>query len=239
MKQTALVTGASGGIGRSVCDALIENGYDVLGVDQIASEWTRGKQFDIQDPHLVASLRKEFSLGDVQAIVHCAARQVIGKLGEQPLVAWQQSFSTNLHAIDQLTYGFREELTENRGAVVIVGSVHAFASRREIGVYAISKAALEGWVRAASLDYAPIRINSVAPGAIEAGKFEEFMASAGAGGHDVREALIRRTPLGRIGKPRDVANAVGFLLSPESSFITGQTLVVDGGATRLLGTEVE
>lgn len=239
MKHAALVTGASGGIGRSVCESLTEKGYDVFGVDRIASEWTRGKQFDIQDPHLVTSLRKEFAPDSLGAIVHCAAQQVIGKLGEQPLVSWQQSFATNLHSIDQLTHGFREELTENRGAVVVVGSVHAFASRREIGVYAISKAALEGWVRAASLDYAPIRINSVAPGAIEAGKFEEFIASAGAEGLEIREALMRRTPLGRIGQPDDVANAVSFLLGPESSFITGQTLLVDGGATRLLGTEVE
>jgi NAD(P)-dependent dehydrogenase (short-subunit alcohol dehydrogenase family) len=122
---------------------------------------------------------------------------------------------------------------------VVISSVHARATTTGINAYATTKAALEGWVRSAALDLGPdIRVNAVAPGAIDTAKLREGFARWGeASAEERKEVLRQRTALRRIGHPRDVAGAVSFLVSDEASFITGSVLVVDGGATARLGSE--
>jgi NAD(P)-dependent dehydrogenase (short-subunit alcohol dehydrogenase family) len=239
VSHSVLVTGASGGIGSSVCEFFAASGATVIGIDRIPSQWTGGESFDLEDPKLIQRLSSHPEIPKLKTVVHAAAEQVIGRLEDQQGDYWQKTMWTNVMVLDSLVRSFRSQLSGNSGSVVLIGSVHALASRAEIGVYALSKAAAEGWVRSAAIEYAPgFRVNSVMPGAIDSGKLREYFAHAGTEGASIAHKIESRTPMGRIGRPEDVASAVGFLASDGASFITGQTLVVDGGATRLLATEV-
>lgn len=117
-------------------------------------------------------------------------------------------------------------LRQQCGCIINISSVHAIRGHAGVAVYSATKAALDGLGRSLAKELGPknIRVNSIAPG-----YFESDMV-----GHltDAQKSrIIRRTPLGRLGTVEDVANVVLFLMSPQASFITGQTLVVDGGLT--------
>ena len=240
MTNSVIVTGASGGIGSQICADFAESGFTVIGVDRAPSEWTGGQSYELSDPGLKNVLTERFDLDGLSCIVHAAAEQILGHLEHQTWDNWRRAMWTNFLVLDDLVRSFQVFLSTNAGSVVLVGSVHAFASRSETAVYGVSKAAAEGWVKSASIDYAPgIRINSVMPGAIQSGKLDEFTQSLGGDKQLFLDRLSGRTPMKRLGTPGDVSHAVRFLASQESSFITGQTLIVDGGATRLLATEIE
>jgi NAD(P)-dependent dehydrogenase (short-subunit alcohol dehydrogenase family) len=144
----------------------------------------------------------------------------------------------NVIAVDALVTGTRKSLATNDGSVVVISSVHARATTGGLTAYATSKAALEGWVRSAALDLGPeIRVNAVAPGAIDTTKLREGFARWGESAEERKAILRERTALRRIGDPADVAAAVSFLIGDDARFITGAVLVVDGGATARLGSE--
>lgn len=239
MTLSVLVTGASGGIGSAICKKFSSAGFAVVGVDIVPSAWTGGDSYDLSDSQLSDRLREKWDLSMLSVIVHSAAEQLISPLSKIGPVQWRQSFEVNVFSLDNLVRDFQHELTQNSGAVVLIGSIHSMLSRADAGVYAVSKAAAEGWVRAASMSYAPaFRVNSVIPGAISSGKLDEFVESSGPEGHGLLQKIAGRTPLRKIGEVSDVAEAVFFLASDKAAFITGQSLVVDGGASNLLGTEV-
>ena len=122
--------------------------------------------------------------------------------------------------------------------MVAIGSVHGRATTPGIAAYSTTKAALEGWVRAAALDLAPrIRVNAVIPGAIDTPKLREGFARWGSGAAERFAVLEQRTPLNRVGQAAEVASAVAFLVSDRAAFATGTSLVIDGGATTRLGSE--
>jgi len=134
-------------------------------------------------------------------------------------------------------------LRKAQGAVVNVASVHALATSAGIAAYAASKGALVALTRSAALELGPdgVRVNAVIPGAIDTKMLRGDAGRAldGAGGSEEGLAEIAaRTPLGRIGRPEEIAQAVLFLADGErSSFVTGQTLVADGGVLARLASE--
>lgn len=241
--KTAVVTGAAGGIGRAICARFKELGYSVVGIDRSADDgvdvdaWL---QIDIGDLGGLRAAVDEISRDHrLSALVHNAAVQPLAGAGDTPYEEFVEAMRVNVLAADSLVAVTRDNLAANRGSVVAVSSVHASATTPGIIAYATSKAALEGWVRAAALDLAPaIRVNAVRPGAINTSKLHEGFARWGADvAHERRAVLEARTPLKRIGEAAEIASAVAFLAGPEASFITGSTLVVDGGASCCLGTE--
>ena len=132
-------------------------------------------------------------------------------------------------------------LRRSRGAVVNVASVHAFATSAGAAPYAASKGAIVALTRAAALEWAPdVRVNAVAPGAVDTGMLRQGVQRwAPPEAVDAElERLAARIPLGRIGRPEEIAEAILFLADGRrSSFITGQVLVADGGALARLSTE--
>ena len=117
-------------------------------------------------------------------------------------------------------------LRQGCGCIVNISSVHALRGHSGVAVYSATKAALDGLTRSLARELGPrrIRVNSVAPG-----YFDSDMTRKMA--DEQRKRIARRTPLGRLARIDEIANVVYFLTSDEASFITGQTLVVDGGIT--------
>ncbi|MFM8857487.1 MAG: SDR family NAD(P)-dependent oxidoreductase [Actinomycetota bacterium] len=241
MTKAILITGAAGGIGSALCQRIRREGYLAIGLDQVAAiDASIDLRIDLRDADQLVDLShrlaKEYEL---KAIVHNAAVQPIAGIGETTVPEWLDTFRVNVIAVDALLSGSRENLARNGGAVVVIGSVHSRATTTGITAYATTKAALEGWVRSAALDLGPnVRVNAVAPGAIDTAKLHEGFARWGKDAAEERKAILReRTALGRIGDPEDVAGAVSFLIGDDARFITGSVLVVDGGATARLGSE--
>jgi NAD(P)-dependent dehydrogenase (short-subunit alcohol dehydrogenase family) len=129
------------------------------------------------------------------------------------------------------------------GAIVNVSSVHAIATSKDIAAYAASKGGLLALTRAMAIEFAPdnIRVNAILPGAVDTPMLRAGLTRGHAGSgniHDRLENLASRTVNGRIGKPEEIAHAIYFLAdNSQSSFMTGQAIVVDGGATARLSTE--
>lgn len=241
MSQTVIVTGSAGGIGQAICQRFRSAGLYVVGFDRVKSndvdEWI---DVDMGDLQLVRDAGTEVSGRlSVCAVIHNAAIQPLAAAGGNLDETFLETLRVNVVAADALVSGTRASLARHDGSVVVVSSVHAQATTAGINAYATSKAALEGWVRSAALDLAPaVRVNAVRPGAIDTAKLREGFARWGLSASDQRRAVLEaRTPLGRVGAPAEVASAVFFLAGSEAGFITGSTLVVDGGATARLSTE--
>jgi NAD(P)-dependent dehydrogenase (short-subunit alcohol dehydrogenase family) len=236
-----IVTGASGGIGAALCRRARADGYIAIGIDrEPAPEADVQIRLDLRDTERLVRLGTELSNDyQIKALVHNAAVQPLAGPGETSIADWIDTLGVNVIAADALVTGTRRSLAAHSGSVVVISSVHAHATTAGITAYATSKAALEGWVRSAALDLAPqIRVNAVAPGAIDTAKLREGFARWGAESAEHRKAvLLERTALKRIGEPSDVAAAVAFLIGDQANFVTGSVLTVDGGATARLGSE--
>jgi len=241
MGPAVIITGAAGGIGAALCARMKRDGFWTIGIDRRPSK-AADESFEID---MVESERlRQFAIDvcarrPLKAIVHNAALQPVGRAGEIDLSDWFAALRVNVIAVDSLLAGAIGPLTDARGSVVVISSVHARSTSGGVTAYATTKAALEGWVRSAAIDHGPsIRINAVAPGAIDTAKLREGFARWGnVGAEDRKEILRQRTALRRIGEPEEVAAAVSFLIGDDARFITGSVLTVDGGASARLGSE--
>lgn len=240
MTGAVIITGAAGGIGAALCERMRADGYIAIGIDRRdAPAADTCLQIDLSESEqLVEVGRKLAREYELKAVVHNGAVQPIARAGETPFDEWTNALRVNVLAVDALLSGTSENLAANDGSVVAISSVHGRATSGGITAYATTKAALEGWVRSAAMDLGPsIRVNAIAPGAIDTTKLREGFARWGETAEQRKEVLRQRTALRRIGEPSDVAGAVSFLIGDDARFITGTVLVVDGGATARLGSE--
>lgn len=241
-RRVALVTGGSKGLGAGLVEAFLASGYCVETCARSTTDQVRrweadplvSKSFhftvaDVSDAHDVARLVKEASArwDGIDVLVNNAgvARQgVIGLFNDCDL---DDVVDLNLKGTVYVTRAVsRIMLSRRSGAIINISSVVGLAGYRGLSVYGATKAALDGFTRglARELGSRNITVNSVAPG---------YLRTEMSHGLDDRQLaqITRRTPLGRLGEPEDVARAVLFLADPDNRYLTGQVLVVDGGLT--------
>ncbi|MGI8748510.1 MAG: SDR family NAD(P)-dependent oxidoreductase [Deinococcus sp.] len=241
MSQTesvkVVVTGAARGIGRAIAELYAERGGQVLSADLTQPPLLKGQlrvRADIATPTGRERIRRAAAegLGRVDVLVHNAAHQgAHGSVLEVSEKGWQRSLDVNLSAPLLLTRTLIE-LLEPGGAIVNVASVQGLFAEQNNAAYNASKGGLVNLTRAMCLDLAPrgLRVNAVAPGAISTeGVLRAIGESADPG--QTRADYEDLHALRRLGEPREVAEAVYFLGSPQASFITGVILPVDGGMT--------
>jgi glucose 1-dehydrogenase len=233
--RVAVVTGAARGIGRATAELFERSGWQVVAIDR--------EQGDIADEadsrRLFAGVGDRF--GRLDALVNNAAVQLAKPLVETSPAEWDEVLAVNLRA-HYLAVRHAHPLlcAAGRAAIVNVASVHALATSRGLAAYAASKGGCVALTRALALELAPdgIRVNAVLPGAVDTGMLDAGLARFGADVAESKRRLGALTPLGRVGRPEEVAEAILFLADAErSSFVTGASLVVDGGAGATLGTE--
>ncbi len=250
-KKTILITGAAGGVGRATVKLFHERGFRVIGVDRqsVYAEFPADGLFIQADISVPENLEKiiaqatQFS-STLDVLVNNAAFQVTKPLVETTVEEWDMVMASNLRSVflgAKLAYPLLK--AEGGGAIVNVSSVHAVATSANIAAYAASKGGLLALTRAMAIEFAPdnIRVNAVLPGAVDTPMLR-------AGFHRGRDdeaseesqlaALAAKTVNGRVALPEEIASVIYFLADPaQSSFITGQGLLADGGATCRLSTE--
>jgi NAD(P)-dependent dehydrogenase (short-subunit alcohol dehydrogenase family) len=253
--RTMLITGAAGGIGRATVKLFADSGWKVIGVDR--SDFTDG---ELGEPFPANGLfiRSDISIGEnlesifaqahaftgsLNALVNNAAVQVAKPVMQTSVEEWDAVMASNLRSVF-LSVKLAHPLFKNAGsgAIVNISSVHAVATSINIASYAASKGGLLALTRALAIEFASdnIRVNAVLPGAVDTPMLRKSMTRglSGSGIQDRLDNLARRTVNGRIGRPEEIAQAIYFLADDaQSSFMTGQALIVDGGATARLSTE--
>jgi len=234
---TALVTGASRGIGLAAAQALHDDGANVVvtarteaGAVAAATSiggHTLGLAAHVADADAAQAcvgLTLE-RFGSVDILVNNAATNVgLGPVLEQTHAQFTKTMEVNVWApIMWCRLVVDAWMRAHGGRIVNTASIGGFAASHDIGVYNVSKAALIHLTRQLALEIGPtIRVNAVAPGVVRTRMAEALW-------RDNEDAVADHTLLGRIGEPRDIGAAIAFLASDDSAWITGQTMVVDGG----------
>lgn len=229
--RRALVTGGTAGIGLETARLLAAAGADVVitgrdrdrGATAAAQLGVRFVAADLSDVESVSALVAQ--CGDVDVIVNNAASFPGALTVDQDLASFERTFDTNVRGTYFLVAALVPGMLERGGgSIVNVTSMVAFKGVAGASTYSASKAAVESLTRTWAAEFGPrgVRVNSVAPGPTAT---EGVVAEWG----DTNEELGRALPLGRTAKPAEIAEAILFLASPRSSFITGSTLHADGG----------
>jgi glucose 1-dehydrogenase len=249
--RSVLITGAAGGIGRATVSVFAGAGWKVIGVDRapFGEGFPESGLFIQADIALPESLENIFAqaqafTGSLDALVNNAAIQITKPLLETSVEEWDAVMTHNLRSVFlavKLAYPLLQ--SAGGGAIVNVSSVHAVQTSANIASYAASKGGLLALTRAMAIEFAgdEIRVNAILPGAVDTPMLHAGLSRGHVQGlnlTDRLENLARKTVNGRIGMPEEIAQAIYFLADGrQSSFMTGQSLIVDGGATARLSTE--
>ena len=240
--QRVLVTGGSRGIGRAAALALARAGAKHVAIgyvenDAAAQQTCRdiealgavalAVRANVANPSEIDRMFDEVAarFDGVDALVHCAAIAAFKPLADTRPNQWDITMNTNARAF--LVAAQRASaLMKNGGAVVAVSSLGAVRALPNYGAMGPTKAALESIVRGLAVELAPrgIRVN-----AVSAGLVEDTGVSSLPGARAIAAATSARTPMGRVAEPNEIASVIAFLCTPASSWITGQTIIADGG----------
>jgi NAD(P)-dependent dehydrogenase (short-subunit alcohol dehydrogenase family) len=243
-QKVAIVTGASSGIGRATAVALAKQGVKVMVAARRAKEGEETVHLvkeagsegifvktDVANEDNVKSLvEKTVKMYDRldYAFNNAAIPEITTPLIEQTSNVFDQIMNVNVKGVWLcMKYEIPEMIRSGGGAIVNTSSGAGVIGIPQQPVYSASKHAVLGMTKSAALEYAKsgIRINAIAPGLVETEMLEEVAED----NKELIESLKSKTPIGRIGDPREIANAVVWLLSDKASFVLGHTLLVDGG----------
>jgi meso-butanediol dehydrogenase/(S,S)-butanediol dehydrogenase/diacetyl reductase len=246
--KVVLITGGGSGIGAAMARRFAHEGARVVicgrrrepldrlvGALAAAGLAAEAVPADVADEGQVASLVGDTARrhGRLDVLVSNAFQMSVGPVEGLSTTDWHHNFRVTLDAV---FFGLRAALPvmreQGRGAIVNVSSTAGLAGQSGLAAYASAKAALENLTRTAAVEAAPfgVRVNSLCPGVIAT---EGTLAAFGDA--KLRRAMERQIPTGRFGTPEEVAAAALFLASDDASYVTGATLIVDGGQRASLG----
>ena len=241
--RTAVVTGGARGIGRAICRMLAANGAQVainyernetaaretLALLDAAAGQAIIIQADVarrdQVERMMSTVRER--LGGVDLLVNNAAIAKNAPHAKLTFADWKRMFEVNVDGPFLTTWAVKDDMIKRRyGRIVNVSSLAAVALKKDMIHYATSKAAVIAFTRHCAEAFAPfnVRVNCVAPGLTNT----ELAQSSNPG---LVEQIISATPMGRMAEPSEIASVIKFLLSEDSGFVTGQTVVACGGRT--------
>jgi NAD(P)-dependent dehydrogenase (short-subunit alcohol dehydrogenase family) len=236
----ALVTGAANGIGRAIAERLVRDGVEVVGLDReaIDGRWcTRAVRFDLERADEIASLFASIVADDgpVDALVNAAGTAEVLDLADFSVEIYERTLAVDLHAPVRLSVAAAGSMGgRGYGRIVNITSIHSRLAEKGALAYDIAKAGLDQATRALAVEYSRLGVlcNAVAPG------FVETRMSMVDGEMETRTERFRllylesgRLPQGRPGQPSDVASLVAWLVSGDNTYVTGQSITVDGGLT--------
>lgn len=233
--RSALVTGAGSGIGAAVARRLAAEGAHVILADvaldsaeELARELgsdARALQLDVRDEEQVAP-----AMTDLDVLINVAGVGSTTAAPDTPLEVWENVFAVNArgtflcckHAIPGM-------VARGRGSIVNVASVAALVGLRNRAAYCASKGAVVALTRALAVDHVAdgIRVNTVCPGTVDSPWVRRLVEESG----ESLDALRERQPMGRLGTPEEIAEAVAYLASDRAAFVTGTVFAIDGGLT--------
>ena len=242
----AAVTGGGSGIGQAICLAYAREGARVIILDTnpagaqetVALITAAGGQatatpLDITDRKACNQVADEIAgTGQISILVNCAGiNRRTPFTGDKAEVAkdWDDILSINLHGMFNVTHAFIDQLRATKGRIVNIGSIQSFVhvAWPNSAAYTTSKHGVLGFTRslAAELGKDGVRVNAIGPGMIET----RINAEARANNPDMVAKVMSHTPLGRPGKPEDIAGPAVFLASDMSAYVTGHIIMADGG----------
>jgi NAD(P)-dependent dehydrogenase (short-subunit alcohol dehydrogenase family) len=238
MKSAIIITGAAGGIGQALCREFAKAGYHVIASDRTeehalaeVASWVSidldrlCRESDYRQ-HMVGQLREAAGGYDITALINNAATQIVKFTESLTVEDWAVTLNVNLLAPFLLTQALLPDLEASVGSVVNISSIHATQTKPGFAAYATSKAALNGLTKSLAVELGSrVRINAICPAAIDTP-----MLIAGFAGHEAEfDELGRIHPVGRIGKPEEVAALALFLASDAARFMNGANITLDGG----------
>lgn len=235
-KKVAVITGAARGIGLATTDILLERGWNVAMVDRDGDELTAAAGqlqgvhpiiADISIPSEVERMRQETlsRFGRIDGLVNNAGVALFSRVGQTEFEQWRTVMDTNLDGVFLCTQALTAPLAETKGAIVNIASISGLRASTLRVAYGTSKAAVIHLTKqyAAELGELGIRVNCIAPGPVRTKLAMAVHAP------EIIAAYYDAIPLNRYGEAREIAEGIVFLLSDNASFISGQTLAVDGG----------
>jgi 3-oxoacyl-[acyl-carrier protein] reductase len=242
-QRTAIVTGGTHGIGRACTEVLARDGHRVVfaGRDAVAGAEVQAavpdSQFvpaDVTDPLAVERLvatALECGGGRIDALVNNAGTVNHGPFDEGDVADWDHHMNVNARSVYLVTRRAIDGLKAASGSVVTIASIAGSAGWPGLSAYTASKAALIALTQTLAIEQGEkVRFNCVCPGEIATRLMEEELADP-----ELRAKIVKSIPAARIGEPAEIAEVVGFLISPRSSFVNGAVIPVDGGETAGFG----
>lgn len=221
-KKNVFITGAARGIGKAVRERFESAGFEVIAPDR--------SELDLSQMESVEAYLKRNSTLQVDVLINNAGENKVNALGKIELSEWQRILNVNLTSCFLLMQAFSVQMQERRwGRIVNISSCFSLVSKAGRAAYSTAKSGLNGLTRTAAIELAEasILVNSVCPGFVETDLTRQNNTP------EQIKLLANQTPLKRLASPEEIAEFVYFLGSEKNTYLTGQSIAIDGGFTCL------
>lgn len=238
--RTALVTGGGSGIGEAICRSLGENGFRVIVADlnfaaaeKVARDLPNGTPLHV-DVGSEASVEQAVAgVSELNVLVNNAGIGLVGSIEETESIDFERIMRVNVNSVFYVTRSLLPKLLEVRGSVINIASVAGLVGIKRRFAYCASKGAVVAMTRQLAVEYPrQLRVNCICPGTVDSPFVAGYITKYHSGEEDkIRAELNDRQPIGRLGRPNEVAALVRYLCGAEADFMHGAAITIDGGWT--------